>query len=100
MGTDDAWVGLWRNQSRYGRCDGGNRDLSCKQAHWEWADGTPVEDYTNWAPNEPTGDSDCARMNSNGLWKDIKCETQFAYICEQPMSSEYVHVCRAIDGVV
>lgn len=36
---------------------------------WYWIDGTPFT-YTNWAPGEPSGDSEVGVMNNIGTWND------------------------------
>jgi hypothetical protein len=40
-------------------------------AYWEWINGDPWDNYTNWAPNEPGMDESYAVMLTDGYWYDI-----------------------------
>ena len=38
---------------------------------WEWKDGKPFDEYTNWNVREPSGDGVYMEMYSNGKWNDV-----------------------------
>ena len=52
-----------------------------------WSDGSPA-DYTAWANGEPnnSGDEDCTHFSSWawGLWNDIPCDREQAFLCAYP----------------
>nr|XP_014124972.1 macrophage mannose receptor 1 [Zonotrichia albicollis] len=57
---------------------------------FRWLDDSPVN-YVAWAPNEPNfanNDENCVVMSEDfGLWKDISCAVQNAFICERQNST-------------
>lgn len=78
-GTDGKWIGA---------TDGGT------EGAWQWPDGevfftvgggvTPGN-HASWDSNEPNDDGgqDCGYQRGGaGLWDDIRCDDDFAYVCE------------------
>jgi hypothetical protein len=75
---------------------GGSDAMS--ERRWVWVDGTPfwmggpggmpvANRYSNWAtgePNDGTPNIDCAAMQAGGAatWRDVRCMTRNAYMCE------------------
>ncbi|XP_030827447.1 LOW QUALITY PROTEIN: macrophage mannose receptor 1-like [Camarhynchus parvulus] len=57
---------------------------------FRWLDDSPVN-FVAWAPNEPNfanNDENCVIMSEDfGLWKDISCAVQKAFICERQNST-------------
>ena len=65
-------------------------------AQFQWIDGSPLEGYTNWAPQEPNnadGRELCSEMlvsNEYWLntWNDVSCDGsgyKSVTVCEKPL---------------
>jgi hypothetical protein len=70
--ADYVWIGASRNPFGNG---------------FNWLNGDPFV-YTDWCPNEPSSDGNCAHINicgSKHSWNDISCSDTFAYVCEAPL---------------
>ncbi len=70
-GPRELWIGL-----RKATTDPSTR------ASFKWITGEPVT-YNGWAPEDPNGGHDCARLRSDGLWGDFPCSTTLPGICER-----------------
>ncbi|XP_077993135.1 C-type mannose receptor 2-like [Glandiceps talaboti] len=70
--SNPMWIGL-------------NDEMTTGQ--YRWQDGSEV-DYTNWAPNEPTGgfrNEGCVEMHLFGVggeWNDLDCGNSVGYVCQ------------------
>ena len=64
----------------------GLNDLE-EEGVYVWSDGTPLG-YEAWNDGEPnnSGEEDCTHFASwaSGLWNDIPCDRNHAYLCEYP----------------
>ena len=49
---------------------------------WEWKDGKPFEEYTNWNFREPNGDGVYMEMDSNGKWNDVGSTRSNGVVCQ------------------
>jgi hypothetical protein len=49
---------------------------------FKWITGEAVT-FDNWAPPEPDGSGECARLLGGGLWADRACDNAFVGICER-----------------
>jgi len=74
-----AWLGL--------------RQPSKREDVWVWQDGnfslSIPGTYLNWnigEPNDFGGKEDCASMNTDGMWNDLRCSTKRAALCN-PIST-------------
>ncbi|GFN89910.1 C-type lectin [Plakobranchus ocellatus] len=77
----------------------GGSDL-VKSGEWIWSrSGVPVNQFDDWAPNQPDGSSDstdtedCMELNIDkygGHWNDDQCEHRQRFICEKPADEEII----------
>ena len=50
---------------------------------FSWVDGTPL-DFSLWKEDEPDEpEKYCARLESNGEWRDAPCDLTKAFPCEK-----------------
>ncbi|XP_078387676.1 C-type lectin domain family 10 member A-like isoform X2 [Cetorhinus maximus] len=57
---------------------------------WQWVDGTTYGlSPTFWAAGEPNNRNgeNCVHIDDKGRWNDIKCSTNFLWICEKQKNS-------------
>ena len=68
-GVNHIWIGLNRL----------NREI---EGPWVWQDGSP-DTFTNWAPNRPEGNGDCAgkAADYDGKWNDAPSNLVLKYAC-------------------
>ncbi|XP_078506698.1 lectin-like [Lissotriton helveticus] len=62
-----------------------------KKKRFVWTDGT-LMDYKSWHPEEPNNAGDrehcvCSNYKSPGLWGDVRCDSNLAFICKAPNPS-------------
>ena len=70
--NSDYWIGLMTTKER-----------RAEKSWFYWLDGSEYR-YTNWVPNEPTGDSNCVRIQEvDGKWLDKKCNSLYYFICQK-----------------
>ncbi|XP_015773310.1 PREDICTED: C-type lectin domain family 4 member K-like [Acropora digitifera] len=82
LGQVQIWLGLFKAHSR---------------GKFQWADGSPLGSYSNWAPGEPNNAGNiekCSNMMAYGsvfrykMWNDVRCDTT-SYkpitVCERAM---------------
>ncbi|XP_044277970.1 collectin-10 [Varanus komodoensis] len=58
-----------------------------KEGQFMYADGTLLQDYSNWKegePQDPLGQEDCVEMLSSGKWNDTECHLTMYFVCEFP----------------
>ncbi|XP_078506721.1 lectin-like [Lissotriton helveticus] len=68
-----------------------------KKRRFLWTDGSPM-DFKNWHPEEPFssgGKEHCIISNYKGpgLWGDVKCESNLAFVCKAPNPPEGKPLC-------
>ncbi|XP_033624641.1 macrophage mannose receptor 1-like [Asterias rubens] len=79
VGKTNLWIGL---------------SDTAEEGSFVWTDGTPLDDFTQWAPNQPDGFialpnepfRDCVEVKADpdhpGEWDDVNCRERRGYICE------------------
>jgi hypothetical protein len=74
-----AWIGLLQPET-----------AATPEAGWTWNAVNPLA-YTHWQPGVPDDDDgvesrqeQCAKLQSDGLWDDVTCGSQVAFLCERP----------------
>ena len=67
-----------------------------EEGTWAWQSDNEVMTYNDWADKQPNDrfffpGQDCLAMQGNGLWGDIKCERNRAYVCQVEKSELFVY---------
>ena len=74
---------------------------STSSSPFKWFDGTPVDQFNNWAEDQPDSPHSqyCLRMDwdDGSKWRDIECgsESNFAVICQQNKPNTGCKLCES-----
>nr|XP_046237588.1 uncharacterized protein LOC124055038 [Scatophagus argus] len=82
--TGKAWIGLHDNLTS-----------------WRWSFSEVKSTFRNWDFGQPDnflGDQLCVKLWGGGVWDDSSCLLRYPFICENGLSSDFVH--RLVDGLV
>ena len=93
LSISDAWIGIQHNNPTQDNCD-----LPCKRRGWYWLDGTQYDlnVFHDWHTDEPTGDSECARMNILNGWMDRLCTITYQYVCSKGRQDYFIYICNVV----
>ena len=87
----DYWIGLWiDNENQCSQCnsypEGSTDCITCRQ-QWTWLDDADMIDelIDKWVSDEPTGTSNCGRIQNDGQLLDRDCLFEYRYICKKGM---------------
>jgi hypothetical protein len=70
-GARDAWIGLRKDAA-----------APSTRSSFTWVTGE-LSLFDGWAPEDPNGGHNCARVRADRLWGDNPCDSPYAFVCER-----------------